>query len=166
MLPKLLHFPSVSIQEDGPSEIVMLRFRIAVGKISSLESALAFWNTISWSICVRLNHFGIWRGGLWSLVRLSFGLSEVETIVEYLLLVNIEAIEARVSLNRASSCITSPSNAWVRAQIEQMDAEYARLLAVKHPDAHTVEVAHRSTGIMVTKRRNYLLHLGLELGQV
>ena len=43
------------------------------------------------------------------------------------------------------------SNAWVRAQIEQMDAEYARLLAVKHPDAHTVQVAHRSTRGLVTK---------------
>ena len=77
----------------------------------------------------------------------------VEALVEHLHLEVNEALETRTGLD-----YVRPSDAWVRAEIEQMDAQDARLLAVKDANAHSVEISDRSRNKLLSDEVLYLLH--------
>ena len=45
----------------------------------------------------------------------------------------------------------SSSDAWERAEIEQVDAENSRLLTVENSDAHAVKITRSSTELILIK---------------
>ena len=154
MLPQLLHLSSVAIQEDGPFEDDCVVIRVTFSLCRSLASLILECHILLCSslllFLALLHHFCIRRGRLRSLNGYNLRLLCEQVLFKDSALTAFELLEALVGLHVVPTDCSS-SDAWERAEIEQVDAENSRLLTVENSDAHAVKITRSSTELLLIK---------------